>query len=101
MPGPRILASGRKLISPGAYLRNLNPALAESLVQQEFLQISSPDAGRHAVRTNLFYNVDLIKITIDEDMTPAEAAAIVDEAHRQQLRVAVHATTTASVRSRR
>jgi imidazolonepropionase-like amidohydrolase len=99
VPGPRILASGRKLISPGAYLRNLNPALAESIIQQEFLQISSPDEARQAVRKNLFYNVDLIKITIDEDMTQAEAAAIVDEAHRQQLRVAVHATTTASIQT--
>jgi imidazolonepropionase-like amidohydrolase len=49
------------------------------------------------VRANLFYNVDLIKITIEEDFTQAEVTAIVDEAHRQQLRVAVHATTTASI----
>jgi imidazolonepropionase-like amidohydrolase len=98
VPGPRILASGRKLISQGGYLRNLNPALADSILQQEFLQIGGTDAARQAVRTNLFYNVDLIKITIEDDMTQAEAAAIVDEAHRQQLRVAVHATTAASIR---
>jgi imidazolonepropionase-like amidohydrolase len=95
--GPRILASGRKLISQGEYMRNLNPALAESIVQQEFLQVGSIDAARQAVRTNLFYNVDLIKITIGDDFTQAEAMAIVDEAHHQQLRVAVHATSTASI----
>jgi imidazolonepropionase-like amidohydrolase len=97
VPGPRILASGRKLITQGSYVRNLNPALAESIVQQEFLQIDSPDAARQAVRANLFYNVDLIKITIEDDFTQIEASAIIDEAHRQQLRVAVHATTTASI----
>ena len=97
VPGPRILASGRKLVSQGAYLRNLNPAVAESIVQQEFLLVGGTDAARQAVRANLFYNVDLIKITIEDDMTQPEATAIVDEAHRQQLRVAVHAATTASI----
>src|SRR4029077_5614837 len=37
------------------------------------------------------------KITIGDDITPAEAAAVVDEAHRQQLKVAVHAASTASI----
>jgi imidazolonepropionase-like amidohydrolase len=97
VPGPRILASGRKLISQGEYMRNLNPSLADSIVQQEFLQVGSTDAARQAVRTNLFYNVDLIKITIGDDFTQAEATAVIDEAHHQQLRVAVHATSTASI----
>jgi imidazolonepropionase-like amidohydrolase len=95
--GPRILASGRKLTSPGGYTRNLNPALAEAIVQQEFLEISSPDGARQAVRTNLSYNVDLIKITIGDDFTQSEATATVDEAHRQHLRVAAHATTATSI----
>jgi imidazolonepropionase-like amidohydrolase len=99
VPGPRILASGRKLITQGSYIRNLNPSLAEPIVQQEFLRIGGTDSARQAVRTNLFYNVDLIKMTIDEDFTQAEAAAIVDEAHRQHLRVAVHAIDTASIQT--
>jgi imidazolonepropionase-like amidohydrolase len=97
VPGPRILASGRKLITLGSYIRNLNPVVGEPIMQQEFLQIRGPDAAREAVRTNLFYNVDLIKIAVDDDFTLPEVAAIVDEAHRQQLRVAVHATTTTSI----
>jgi hypothetical protein len=56
-------------------------------VQQEFLQLDSPDHARQAVRANVFYNVDLIKISIDDDITQAEATAIVDEAHRQHLGV--------------
>jgi imidazolonepropionase-like amidohydrolase len=97
VPGPRILASGRKLITLGSYIRNLNPVVGEPIMQQEFLQIRGPDAAREAVRTNLFYNVDLIKIAVDDDFTLPEVVAIVDEAHRQQLRVAVHATTTTSI----
>jgi imidazolonepropionase-like amidohydrolase len=98
LQGPRILASGRKLLV-APYMQSLNPALAEAIVQQEFLQIGGADSARQAVRTNLFYNVDLIKITIEDDMTQAEATAIVDEAHRQHLRVAVHAITAASIQT--
>ena len=37
--GPRILAAGRKLITRGEYVQNLNPALADTILQQEFLLI--------------------------------------------------------------
>ena len=97
--GPRMLASGRKLIAPGAYIQSLNAALAEPIVQQEFLTIDRPDQARQAVRANVFYAVDLIKITIGDDITPAEAATVVDEAHRQQLKVAVHAASTGSIQT--
>jgi len=95
--GPRILASGRKLIAPGAYIQSLNTALAQAVLQQEFLTIDRPDEARHAVRTNVFYAVDLIKIAIGDDVTPAEVSAVVDEAHRQHLKVAVHATDPESI----
>ena len=96
VPGPRILASGRKLTALGSYMRSLNPVLAEPILQQEFLGMGSPDAARQAVRANIFYNVDLIKISID-DITEAEVTAAVDEAHRQQLKVSVHAITQTSI----
>jgi imidazolonepropionase-like amidohydrolase len=95
--GPRMLATGRKLIAPGAYIQSLNAALAEPIVQQEFLTIDRPDQARQAVRANVFYAVDLIKIAIEDDITPAEASAIIDEAHRQHLKVAVHAASTESI----
>jgi imidazolonepropionase-like amidohydrolase len=41
--GPRILASGRKLITRGGYLQNLNPALADAILEQEFLLIDGTD----------------------------------------------------------
>src|SRR5205823_9589437 len=83
VPGPRILASGRKLTTPGGYLQNLNPALADAIIAQEFFQIDDLSQARRAVRENAFYNVDLIKVAVDDGLTPAEMAAIVDDAHRQ------------------
>src|SRR4029077_18097110 len=60
VPGPRILASGRKLITRGEYVQNLNPALADAILQQEFLLIDGTDRARQAVRQNTFQNVDVI-----------------------------------------
>jgi imidazolonepropionase-like amidohydrolase len=99
IPGPRILASGRKLIAQGSYLQNLNPALADGILQQEFLLLDGPDRARQAVRQNVFQNVDVIKVTTGEDISLAELAAVVEEAHRQHLKVAVHAIDEASIQT--
>ncbi|HEX7680758.1 MAG TPA: amidohydrolase family protein [Thermoanaerobaculia bacterium] len=96
--GPRILASGRKLIAQG-YVQSLNPVLAEAIVRQEFLQVASVDLARHAVLDDLFYGVDVIKVAIDDDITVAEMTAIVEEAHRQHLRVAAHAVSAVSIQT--
>ena len=97
IPGPRILASGRKLTTPGGYLQNLNPALADAIIAQEFFQIDDLSQARRAVRENAFYSVDLIKVAVDDGLTPAEMAAIVDDAHRQHLRVAAHAVAPTEI----
>ena len=97
VPGPRILACGRKLIAQGSYVQSLNPALAEAILQQEFLLIHGPDSARQAVRENVFQSVDVIKVTTGNDITVTELMAVVDEAHRQQLRVAVHAIDQDSI----
>ena len=99
VPGPRILAAGRKLITRGSYVQNLNPALADSILQQEFLLIDGVDRARQAVRQNEFQNVDVIKVTADENLTVPELAAVIDEAHRQHLKVAVHAIDTHSIQT--
>jgi imidazolonepropionase-like amidohydrolase len=99
IPGPRILAAGRKLIK-GGYVQSLNPALAKAILQQEFLVVNGgPDGARQAVNENVFYDVDLIKVAIGEDISASEMAAIVDEAHRQHLKVAAHAFDTASIQT--
>jgi imidazolonepropionase-like amidohydrolase len=97
--GPRILASGLKIThnATDGYLRNLNPALAKAILQQEFLEADSPDEGRQAVLTNGFYGVDIIKVSVEDDFTPAEMTAIVDQAHRAHLKVAAHAVGQSAI----
>jgi len=97
--GPRILASGRKLITRGSYLQNLNPAVADAILEQEFLLIDGTDRARQAVRQNAFRNVDVIKVTADENLTVPELAAVVEEAHREHLKVAVHAVDKTSIQT--
>jgi imidazolonepropionase-like amidohydrolase len=97
--GPRILASGRKLITRGEYVQNLNPALADAILQQEFLLIDGTDRARQAVRQNAFQNVDLIKVSADANLTVPELAAAVEQAHRQHLKVAVHAIDKTSIQT--
>src|SRR5437764_12642983 len=99
VPGPRILASGRKLITRGDYIQNLNPALADAILEQEFLLIDGTDRARQAVRQNAFHNVDLIKVAADENLTVPELSAVVEEAHRTHLKVAVHAVDKTSIQT--
>jgi imidazolonepropionase-like amidohydrolase len=99
VPGPRILASGRKLIALGSYIQSLNPAVSQAIVDQEFLLIDSTDKARQAVLQNIFYDVDVIKVTVDEGISVPELTAVVEEAHREHLKVAVHATDAASIQT--
>jgi len=99
VPGPRILAAGRKLITEGSYLQNLNPAVADAILKQEFLLINGADRARQAVRQNVFQNVDVIKVTADENLTVPELTAVVEEAHRNHLKAAVHAVDKASIQT--
>ncbi|MGO9519686.1 MAG: amidohydrolase family protein [Candidatus Korobacteraceae bacterium] len=100
VPGPRILASGRKLETHGeTYVQNLNPALADAILQQEFLLFDGADSARQAVRQNVFHNVDVIKVTAEENLTVPELAAAIEEAHRNHLKVAVHAIDKTSIQT--
>jgi imidazolonepropionase-like amidohydrolase len=96
-PGPRILAAGRKLIAQGSYVQNLNPALTDVILRQEFLLLKGVDSARQAVRQNVFQNVDVIKVTTGEDISLPELTTVVEEAHRQHLKVAVHAIDAPSI----
>jgi imidazolonepropionase-like amidohydrolase len=100
VPGPRILAFGRKLETRGeTYVQNLNPALAEAILEQEFLFIDGADQARQAVRQNVFHNVDVIKVTAEENLSVPELAAAIEEAHRNHLKVAVHAVDKTSIQT--
>jgi imidazolonepropionase-like amidohydrolase len=100
--GPRIQAAARKLAPPGGQALHLNPAIADQIIDQEFLQVGSPDEARRAVREDLLYGADLIKVVADADnrfITPEEMKAIVEEAHRAKVKVAVHATTVTGIQA--
>jgi imidazolonepropionase-like amidohydrolase len=51
------------------------------------------------VQQNLLYNVDVIKVTVGEDFSVAALTAVVETAHRQHLKVAVHAADTVSIQT--
>src|SRR6185312_6755047 len=99
LQGPRILASGRKLTQRGNYVQGLNPTVADAIWDQEFLPVATADEARQSVAKNAFYNVDAIKVTDGDDIAPAVMAAIVEEAHRRGLKVAVHASDTSSIQA--
>lgn len=100
VPGPRILAAGRKLIAQGYYVQNLNPAaLTEAILQQEVLLVNGTDRARQAVRQNAFQNADVIKVSADENLSVSELTAVVEEAHHQHLKVAVHAIDKVSIQT--
>jgi imidazolonepropionase-like amidohydrolase len=80
-------------------VQNLNPALAGAIIQEEFLLVEGADQARQAVRKNVFENVDVIKVSTDDNIPLAELAAVVDEAHRQHLKVAVHAIDANSIQT--
>ena len=100
--GPRIQAAARKITPPGGQALHLNPAVAEQILDQEYLQVSSADSARKAVRENLLYGADLIKVVADDEnrfITPEEMKAIVEEAHRAKVKIAVHATTVTGIQA--
>jgi imidazolonepropionase-like amidohydrolase len=102
VPGPRIQASCRKLTPPGGQAVRLNPAIAQKIIDLEFLSVGGPDEGRRAVRENLLYGADFIKVVADDEprfVTTEEMRAIAEEAHRSKVKVAVHATTETGIQT--
>ena len=99
VPGPRLLASGRKVIALDSYLQSLNPAVAQAIIEQEFLSIDTPDRARQAVLQNVFYNVDIIKVTVGDGISLPALTAMVEEAHREHLKIAAHAVDTVSIQT--
>jgi imidazolonepropionase-like amidohydrolase len=47
----------------------------------------------------VFHNVDVIKVTAEENLTVPELAAAIEEAHRNHLKVAVHAADKTSIQT--
>jgi len=101
IPGPRLLAAGRDL---GATASNVDSPGGLSQIAD------GPWALRKAVREQRKMQVDVVKIFIDgEAINPVnppgelafcdeEVIAVVDEAHRRNMRVACHARSAAAVK---
>ena len=103
VPGPRMVVVTRALDVTGAYpLQGYAPEVS---VPHGVQIVDGPYAARQAVREQLSYGADWIKVYSDRSyvlrddgvlddiptFTLEELAAIVDEAHRQRHKVASHA----------
>lgn len=101
--GPRMQVATRALDVTGAYpLLGYAP---EVTVPHGVQVVDGPDEARKAVREQISYGADWIKVYVDRSyfvradgvlddsptFTPEELKAIVDEAHRQHHKVAAHA----------
>ncbi|MHB1743664.1 MAG: amidohydrolase family protein [Acidobacteriaceae bacterium] len=103
VPGPRMRVATRALDVTGAYpLQGYVPGLA---VPHGVQLVDGPDECRKAVREQISYGADWIKVYVDRGyfvrpdgvlddiptFTPEELAAMVDEAHREGHPIAAHA----------
>ena len=112
VPGPRMLVAGPAIRSTGRY-----PLPGERHSMTFPVGIDSctgPDACRETVRTQIAYGIDCLKIYVNERFeapsgedeypdgplvwTEDEVHALVDEAHRQGIRVAAHSLTLSGAR---
>jgi imidazolonepropionase-like amidohydrolase len=107
VPGPRMLVAGPAIRSTGRYPIPGYPHSVTFPVGTD--SCTGPDACRETVRTELAYGIDVLKVYASGRMDPPadpdgypdgplvwtaeEMAALVDEAHRQGVRVAAHAQT--------
>jgi imidazolonepropionase-like amidohydrolase len=110
IPGPSMQVAGRALDVTGAYpLQGYAPEV-EPLLPHGVEVVDGADASRRAVREQISYGVDWIKMYADRSVqiegetlhgvptfTVDEARAIVDEAHREKHRVACHAVSIEGV----
>lgn len=100
--GPRMYVSGPGLASEGGQFPGLQFGY-RSIAEEEYRIIRGPDDARNAVRENVTYGANTIKIYANNTPNPTflsieEMKAIVDEAHLLKLKVAAHATNDVAVR---
>ncbi|MGK8503371.1 amidohydrolase family protein [Nocardia asiatica] len=113
-PGPRILCAGHAITPTGGHLdptmfQRLAPHIMPLGVEEGIA--NGVDQVRHAVRYQIKYGANLIKISASggvmshstapgiQQYSDEELRAIVDEAHRAGLKVAAHAHGDAGIRA--
>jgi imidazolonepropionase-like amidohydrolase len=90
--GPRMVVSTRALSPPGGQYGGLS-AVGRSLVALEYAEVTGEGEARRAVRQAIADGATVIKVIVDAatSLSLDEVKAIVDEAHRNRLKVAAHA----------
>jgi imidazolonepropionase-like amidohydrolase len=90
--GPTILSAG-KIIAPFGGQSTSIPAEQGPFWRYEYIDADTPEEIRKAVRQNIYYGVDVIKLVADNSpfhYSLDEIKAAVDEAHHAGRAVAVH-----------
>jgi imidazolonepropionase-like amidohydrolase len=90
--GPTILSAG-KIIAPFGGQSTSIPPEQGPFWRYEYIDADTPDEVRKAVRENIYYGVDVIKLVADNSpfhFSVEEIKAAVDEAHHAGRTVAVH-----------
>jgi imidazolonepropionase-like amidohydrolase len=98
--GPTPLVSG-KIISPYGGQNIVNHEHMD-LAETDYIFADSPDEMRKAVRQNLYYGADWIKIVVDGQKyiyTADDVRVIVEEAGRAGVRVCAHCMTDEAAKS--
>lgn len=99
--GPRMIASGPGLSPEGGQFPGLQPAY-KAIAEEEYRVVRGPLDAAMAVRENVTYGADVIKIYSNNTpnrgaLSVDEMRAIVDEAHRLHVKVTAHATSDEAV----
>ena len=99
--GPRMQVATRAIAAIGQYNPfGVSPDLANFPTGAQM--ISGTEDARRAVREQIGHGADLIKVYADwqhPTLTVEEMRIVVEEAHRQRLKVAAHATTAEGIRN--
>lgn len=97
--GPRMSVSTRALSPVGGQYGKLSAA-GRALIPLEYAEVTGTDEARRAVRQAIWDGATVIKVIVNAAtmLSPDEMKAIVDEAHRNGLKVAAHATDDAATR---
>lgn len=99
--GPRMLVATRGIAAVGQYQPfGVRPDLSGFPTGAQM--VSGVEEARRAVREQIGYGADLIKVYADwksPTLTVDEMRVIVEEAHKAGLRVAAHATTPEGIRN--
>ena len=99
--GPTLLTAG-KIIAPFGGQTALMPPELGPFWQFEYIDADTPDEIRKAVRQNLYYGANTIKLVSDDQRyyySEDDIRAAVDEAHRAGVTVAVHVTKDDAARN--